>query len=61
MKSFFFNNKCNEKFIEEKEKSYIDLIKLHIMELFKNYIKNKKRKRGYTTIINYIIDYSYYL
>ena len=58
---FFFNNKCNEKLIEEKEKSYIDLIKLHSMELFKNYIKIIKRKGGYITIINYLIDYSYYL
>ena len=58
---YFFHNKENEKLIEEKEKSLIDLIKIHSIELFKNFVTYKQTKMDYSEIINYILDYSYYL
>ena len=58
---YFFHNKENEKLIEEKEKSLIDLIKIHSIELFKNFLLYKQTKIDYSEIINYILDYSYYL
>ena len=58
---YFFHNKNNEKLIEEKEKSIIELIKLHSIELFKNFLSYKKNSEENSEIINYILDYSYYL
>ena len=59
---YFFHNKKNEPLIEDKEKSIIDLIKLHSIELFKNFLEyqNKNIEKN-EEIINYILDYSYYL
>ena len=58
---FFFHNKENEKSISEADKQNIDLIKLHSIELFKNFINFKRKKEDTTEIINYILDYSFYL
>jgi hypothetical protein len=58
---FFFNNKQNEKLIEENQKSNIELIKLHSIELFKNYIKIIKEDEKKISLLNYILNYSYYL
>ena len=59
---FYFYNKYNEKLIEEKEKSNIELIKNHSMELYKYYLSiEDKRKISNSKMINYLLDYSYYL
>ena len=59
---YFFHNKNNEQLIEEKEKSLIDLIKLHSIELFKNFVQyTNKNIENNSKIINYLLDYSYYL
>ena len=58
---YYFHNKENEKLIEEKDKSLIDLIKMHSIELFKNFLLYKQTKIDYSEIINYVLDYSYYL
>ena len=58
---FFFNNKENEKSINENEKQHIDLIKLHSIELFKNFFNFKRKEEKNADIINYILDYSFYL
>ena len=58
---YFFNNKQNEKLIEENQKANIELIKLHSIELFKNYIKIKIDDEKKISLLNYILNYSYYL
>ena len=58
---YFFNNTQNEKLIEESQKSNIELIKLHSIELFKNYIKIIKDDEKKYSLLNYILDYSYFL
>ena len=56
---FFFNNKENEKLVEEKEKTNIESIKSHDIELFKQFIGYKNSNRD--KIITYLMDYSFYL
>ena len=58
---YFFYNKQNEKIINENEKQYIDTIKIHSIELFKNYLQFKKGDEENDSLINYLLDYSYYL
>ena len=58
---YFFYNKHNEILVEEKEKTNIDLIKIHSIELLKIFINFKRDNELNNEIINYILDYSYYL
>ena len=58
---YYFHNKNNEVFVEEKDKSLIEQIKLHSIELFKNYLLFKRTQEENSEIINYVLDYSYYL
>ena len=56
---FFFNNKENEVLVEEKEKTYIDLIKSHSIELYKQFIAFKNPDKG--KILMDLMNYSFYL
>ena len=58
---YYFHNKNNEVFIEEKDKPLIEQIKLHSIELFKNFLLFKRSQEEDSVIINYVLDYSYYL
>ena len=58
---YYFHNKNNEVFIEEKDKPLIEQIKLHSIELFKNFLLFKRCQEEDSVIINYVLDYSYYL
>ena len=55
---FFFNNKENEKLIEENEKNYIELIKAHSIEIFRQFINFKNPYKN--QVIIYLLDYSFY-
>ena len=56
---FFFNNKENEVLVEEKEKTNIELIKSHSVELFKQYVTFKNPNKAQMVV--YLMDYSFYL
>ena len=56
---FFFNNKENENLVEESQKTHIENIKAHSIELFKFFIKFKNPNKA--QIISYLLDYSFYL
>ena len=56
---FFFNNKENEVLVEEKEKTNIELIKSHSIELFKQFITFKNPNKA--KMMAYLMDYSFYL
>ena len=56
---FFFNNKENEALVEEKEKTYIELIKSHSIELYKQFIAFKNPDKG--KILMDLMNYSFYL
>ena len=56
---FFFNNKENEKLIEESQKTNIELIKAHSIEIFKQFINFKNPNKH--LVIIYLLDYSFYL
>jgi predicted RNase H-like nuclease (RuvC/YqgF family) len=46
----------NNRLIEENQKSNIELIKLHSIELFKNYIKIIKDGEKQISLLNYILN-----
>ena len=56
---FFFTNKENEILVEEKEKTNIELIKSHSIELFKKFVtfENPEKQQ----MVTYLMDYSFYL
>ena len=56
---YFFNNKENEVLVDEKERTNIELIKSHSIELFKQYITFKNPFKA--QMIVYLMDYSCYL
>ena len=58
---YFFNNKQNEQLIKENKKSNIEQIKIHAFELFKNYIIAKKGNETNCLLLDYLLDYSFYL
>ena len=55
---FFLNNKENEKLIEKKKKKYIELIKAHSIEIFRQFINFKNPYKN--QVIIYLLDYSFY-
>ena len=59
--TFYFYNRHNEKFIEEKEKVNIELIKNHSMELIKYFLSIENKLVSNSVFVNYLLDYSYYL